>query len=146
MTPPDKLIISDALQIPLSELHYRTARSGGPGGQHVNRTESQVELLWDVAHAASLSPTQRRRIQRALGNRIDKAGVLHLTASSRRSQQQNKREVTERLVRLVRAAIQPPKKRVPTTPSARAKARRLQAKRHRSSIKRRRGRVSGDDW
>jgi ribosome-associated protein len=139
------LHISDNLQIPLRELQYRYSRSSGPGGQHVNRTESQVELLWDVRNAAGLSKTQRHRIEQVLANRIDKDGILHLTASQRRSQLQNKKAVTERFVAVLRAAVKSPKKRVPTRPSRAAKAKRLQEKRHHSDIKQRRGKVTGED-
>ncbi len=145
MKDPDFLTINSHLQIPLSELRFRYTRSRGPGGQHVNRTESQVELLWDVRHAASLSETQRHRIERALANRIDKEGVLHLTSSQRRSQWQNKKAVTERFVALLREAVKPPRKRIATRPSRAAKEKRLQAKRHHARIKQQRGKVRGED-
>jgi len=139
------LHVSDNLQIPLRELQYRYSRSGGPGGQHVNRTESQVELLWDVRNAAGLSKTQRHRIEQALANRIDKDGILHLTASQRRSQLQNKKAVTERFVAVLRAAVKPPKKRVPTRPSSAAREKRLQEKRHHAEIKQHRGKPGTED-
>ena len=145
MIDDEVLHISDNLQVPVSELQYRYSRSGGPGGQHVNRTESQVELLWDVRNASGLSKTQRYRIERALANRIDKDGILHLTASERRSQLQNKKAVTDRFVALLREAIKPPKKRIPTKPSSSAREKRLQEKRHRSEIKQHRGKVKGED-
>lgn len=145
MTDADKLTISDNLSIPTSEIRYRTSRSRGPGGQHVNRTESQVELLWDVRNSPSLSKTQRHRIEQRLANRIDKDGVLHLSSGERRSQLQNKIAVTERFVKLLREALRPPKKRIPTRPSDSAKEKRLQEKRRHSEIKQRRGRVSPDE-
>jgi len=145
MKAPDILTINNSLQIPASELQFRYARSSGPGGQHVNRTESQVELLWDVRHTASLSETRRHRIERALANRIDKDGVLHLTSSRRRSQWQNKQAVTERFVALLREAVKPPRKRIATKPSRTAKEKRLQAKRHHARIKHLRGKVRGED-
>jgi ribosome-associated protein len=145
MTDSEKLHVSSTLQIPLSELRYRTARSGGPGGQYVNRTESQVELLWPVLQSPSLSKTQRYRIMQVLGNRIDREGVLHLTSSQRRSQLQNRRAVTERLLVLLREALKPRRKRVATKPSRAAVERRLQAKRRRSGLKRQRGKVFSED-
>jgi len=145
MNDTEKLYVNSSLQIPISELQYRTARSGGPGGQHVNRSESQVELLWDVQHSPSLSKTQRHRIMQTLKNRIDRQGVLHLTSSQRRSQLQNRRAVTERLAALVREAIKPRRKRVPTKPSRAAVERRLRAKRHRSGIKQQRGKVGREE-
>lgn len=145
MNDPDILTINSSLQIPASELKFRYARSSGPGGQHVNRTESQVELLWDVRSSASLSKTQRRRIERALANRIDKEGVLHLTSSQRRSQWQNKQAVTGRFVALLSEAVKPHRKRIATRPSRAVKERRLRAKRHHARIKQQRGKVRGED-
>ena len=145
MTDSDKLTISDNLHIPTHEIHYRTSRSHGPGGQHVNRTESQVELLWDVRNSPSLSKTQRYRIEQNLANRIDKDGVLHLSSGERRSQLQNKTAVTERFVKLLQEAIKPPKKRIPTSPSDSAKEKRLQEKHHHSETKHRRGKVTPDE-
>jgi ribosome-associated protein len=145
MNESDVLIVNDNLQIPLHELHYRYARSHGPGGQHVNRTESQVELLWDVRRSPSLSKTQRQRIERTLARRIDKEGVLHLTSSVHRSQLANKRDVTDRFVALLREAVKLRKKRVPSRPSLAAKQKRLQAKRRRAQIKQWRGKVRGED-
>jgi len=134
-TDREILHISDNLQIPVNELKYRFSRSSGPGGQHVNRTASQVELLWDVRHSPSLSKTQRYRIEQALANRIDKEGILHLTSGERRSQLQNKHAVTERFVALLREAVKPQKKRVHTQPSDAAKEKRLQEKHHHSEKK-----------
>jgi len=145
MNESEHLKINNQLRIPVSELRYRFARSSGPGGQHVNRSETQVTLLWDVRRAASLTETQRRRIERALAGRIDQSGVLHLVSGEKRSQLQNRRAVTARLVALLREAVKPPKKRIPTHPSKAARARRLQYKRRRSQIKRRRGKVREDD-
>ena len=135
MNDPEKLHISNNLQIPMHELHFRFSRSSGPGGQHVNRTASQVELLWDVRNSPSLSKTQRYHIEQALANRIDKEGVLHLTSGERRSQLQNKHAVTERFVALLREAIKPHKKRIHTEPSEAAKEKRLQEKRIHSEKK-----------
>ena len=75
------LIINSELHLPLAELQYRFARSGGPGGQHVNKTETQVELLFDVAHSPSLTDAQRQRLLTKLKNVIDQEGVLHLTVA-----------------------------------------------------------------
>ncbi len=135
MSDQEFLTIRENLRIPMHELRFRTSRSRGPGGQHVNRSETRVELLWDVRNSPSLSKTQRYRIEQALHNRIDKEGVLHLAASEHRSQQLNKQAVIERLVALVREATKPTRKRLPTTPSEAAKEKRLREKRRRSEIK-----------
>ena len=138
------LFVSDQLQIPTSELHYRFSRSGGPGGQHVNRSETQVELLWDVANSPSLSDEQRERLVEKLGNRIDKDGMLHLTSSETRSQERNRHAVTERFVALLEEELKPRRKRKRTRVPDRAKRRRLEAKRRRSEIKKLRRRVLED--
>ncbi|HEY80813.1 MAG TPA: aminoacyl-tRNA hydrolase [Anaerolineae bacterium] len=135
------LHIRDNLHIPMGELTFRASRSSGPGGQRVNRSETRVELLWDVRHSPSLSKTQRHRIEQALAGRIDKEGVLHLVSGERRSQLQNKQTVIERFMALLREATQPPKKRIPTRPPEAAKERRLREKRRRSEIKKVRGKV-----
>ena len=78
--------ITDTVSIPMSELQFRFARSSGPGGQHVNRTATQVELLFDVANSPSLEEVQRQRVLSKLKSRIDKEGILHLVSQETRSQ------------------------------------------------------------
>lgn len=129
------IIINSELRLPPSEVQYRTARSRGPGGQHVNKTETQVELLFDVAHSPSLNETQRQRILSKLKNIIDNEGVLHLTAQSERSQLRNREIVTARFQEVLAAALRVPKKRRPTKPSAASKAKRIDSKKRRGQIK-----------
>lgn len=132
---PSELSINTHLRLPLSELRYRFVRSSGPGGQHVNKSETQVELTFDVAHSPSLSDVQRQRILSKLKNLIDAEGVLHLTAQSERSQLRNREAVTERFRALLAAALHVPKARRPTKPSAAAKERRIEGKKLRGKIK-----------
>ena len=141
----DVLVIDETVSIPYSELTFRYSRSSGPGGQHVQRSESRVELLWDVANSPSLTEEQRRRTLERLGNRLDQEGGLHLTSQATRSQHENKQEVTKRLQRLLAAALRPRARRKRTKPSAAARRRRLEAKRRRSTLKRLRGPVSPDE-
>ncbi|MCP4165479.1 MAG: aminoacyl-tRNA hydrolase [Chloroflexi bacterium] len=141
----DTLFITDQVQIPTSELSYRYARSGGPGGQHVNRTETQVELLWDVLASPSVNEDMRLRLMAALANRIDKNGTLHLRSSETRSQERNRQAVTGRFVFLLQEALKPRRKRQKTRISKAAKARRRDQKRRRSEVKRGRGRVLRED-
>jgi ribosome-associated protein len=136
-----QLPITNHLAIPASELEYRFVRSSGPGGQNVNKSATQVELTWDVAHSPSLTEEQRARIMAVLPTRIDREGVLHLTASSSRSQLANREEVTGRLQNLLRHALYVPRERHPTRPSQAAKERRLQGKKHRRETKRLRHKV-----
>ena len=136
--------ITNTVSIPMSELHFRFARSSGPGGQHVNRSATQVELLFDVAGSPSLNETQRRRVLRKLKSRIDKEGILHLVSQETRSQLRNREEVVERFQELMREALRIPKRRLPTRPTRAARERRLATKRRQSETKRRRRPVQPD--
>ena len=124
----DDIFISASLTIPMRELSFSTSRSGGPGGQHVNKTETRVELTFDVLNAHSLSPAQRVKILRGLTNRIDTEGLLHITASEERSQFQNKHIAVERFRELLAAVLRPRKRRIATKPSGSAREKRIQSK------------------
>jgi ribosome-associated protein len=129
------VIINSRLSIPLTELRYRFTRSGGPGGQHVNVSATQVELLFDVARSPSLTDAQRARLMGKLGNLIDTAGVLHLTDQSERSQFRNREIVTDRFQSLLAAALRVPRPRHPTKPTAASKEKRLATKKRRGQMK-----------
>jgi ribosome-associated protein len=133
-----ELVITEAVTIPLSELRYQFVRSSGPGGQHVNRSATQVELTFDLAGSPSLDDAQKARARAALKSYVDKDGVLHLASQLSRSQLRNREDVTARFVGLMRRALRVPKKRHPTHPTAGSKERRLAAKRRRSDVKRKR--------
>ena len=135
MPDPSDLQITDTVAIPLSELRYQFSRSGGPGGQHVNRTATQVELTFDVQGSASLDDSQRARVFGKLGSVIDSRGVLHLTSQTTRSQARNRADVTGRFQRLLRRALHVPKPRRPTRPTRTAVERRLQDKRRAGMLK-----------
>ena len=139
--PPDTDIqITETVAIPLTELHFQFSRSSGPGGQHVNRTASQVELTFDVLNSPSLAEAQRARVLSKLKSYIDTRGVLHLTSQTTRSQHRNRAEVVERFTLLLQRALHVPKRRIPTKPSAAAKARRLGEKQRTGVIKQQRRR------
>jgi ribosome-associated protein len=144
-TSDNALVIGPDLRIPLSELQYRTSRSGGPGGQHVNTSSTRVEVSWNVASSPSLSPEQRTRLLQQLATRLDTEGQLRLVSSGTRSQLRNKEDVTDRLRSTVAAALVVRKKRKPTKPSRAAKAARLAAKRKRAATKRQRQPPGGED-
>jgi ribosome-associated protein len=137
---PDEnvLDITPELCLPLSELDYQASRSGGPGGQHVNTSSTRVEVRWDIAGSATLTPEQRAQLLERLKARLDSTGGLRLVSSSTRSQLRNREDVTERLREVVAAALTVRKKRKPTRPSRAAKAARLEAKRRRAVTKQRR--------
>lgn len=130
------LVISSGTIIPFSELSFRTSRSGGPGGQNVNKVESKVELLFDVAGSPSLTDNQRARVRSRLRSRIDSSGILHLSSQSSRSQRENREFVVAELARLIGSALKPAKKRVKTRPSKASKEKRLKAKKRHSEKKR----------
>ena len=136
--------ITDTVSIPISELHFRFTRSSGPGGQHVNRSATQVELLFDVTNSPSLGEAQRQRVLRKLKSRVDKEGVLHLVSQETRSQLRNREEVVERFRELMRDALHVPKSRRPTRPSRAVRKRRLEKKRRRGETKRGRRPVPPD--
>lgn len=131
----DCISINDQLSIPLAELGFRFSRSSGPGGQHVQKNATRVELLFDVANSPSLSDYQRARIQERLASHIDSAGVLHLVAQSERSQLRNREEGVDRFQALMRGALKRRRIRRPTQPTAASIERRLRAKRKRGSVK-----------
>jgi ribosome-associated protein len=141
---PD-LHITDTVTIPMAELQFHFSRSGGPGGQHVNRTATQVELTFDVQQSARLDEAQRARVLSRLKSAIDSRGVLHLTCQATRSQARNRTEVTERFQRLLRRALHVPKPRRPTRPGRAAAERRLQGKRRVGMLKQERRQQSVDE-
>ena len=135
------LVINNQVSIPLAELSFRFSRSSGPGGQHVQKSSTRVELLFDVANSPSLSESQRARVLERLSGYIDSAGVLRLVAQSERSQLRNREEAVTRFQALMRRALKRRKRRKPTRPTAASKERRLREKRRRSEIKQQRGKV-----
>ena len=132
----DDVRVGPTVTIPASELTWRFSRSSGAGGQHVNTTDSRVELSWDLAGTTALTEQQRARARRRLAaSLVD--GVLTVTASERRSQLRNREAATERLAALVSSVIEPPPPpRRPTRPSRGAQQRRLDAKKRRGETKR----------
>ncbi len=130
------LTINDQLQIPTSELTYRFSRSSGPGGQHVNRSETRVELVWDVRQSPSLDETQRQLLLDALYKRIDSEGVLHLVSGETRSQDRNRKAVTDRFVALLHHALRPRRTRKKTRMSRSQKEKRREQKNRQSEKKR----------
>jgi ribosome-associated protein len=135
MPPDSDLHITDDLVIPLSELHFQFSRSGGPGGQHVNRSATQVELIFDVSGSPSLTEAQRARILAQLKSYIDTRGTLHMTSQTTRSQHRNRLEVIERFQQMLQRALHIPKRRRPTRPPPQVKEQRLSKKRRKGTIK-----------
>ena len=130
---------------PEAELSERFILSGGPGGQHVNRTESGVQLRYDVNGSEFLRPEVKQRLLKLAGSRADSGGVITIEAKSHRSQHRNREDARQRLAVLIERAHQRPKKRISTKPTRSAKKKRLKQKRHRGRIKQARGKPAMDD-
>jgi len=136
--------ITRAIAIDSDELVESFVRSTGAGGQHVNTTDSAVQLRFDVAASPNLPDAVKTRLAGLAGRRMTADGVLILRSEGSRSQLLNREEVRERLFALIREATIVPKTRKPTRPGKAAKARRVDAKKARSAVKAGRGRVSAD--
>ena len=133
--------VTRSISIDGDELDESFTRLGGVGGQHVNTTDSAVILRFDVANSPNLPEAVKARMAVLAGSRMTNDGVLVLRSEGARSQLLNRQEVRERLLDMIREATIVPKKRRPTKPSKAAKARRVDAKKGRSTVKAARGRV-----
>lgn len=128
--------IGDGIAIPEDELRFAVSRSGGPGGQHVNKVSTRVTLMFDLESSPSLSAPQKARIRNRLASRVSREGVLRIVSQASRSRTLNQAAAVERFVELLRAALRREKPRRPTGVPAAEKARRLEAKRRRARVKR----------
>jgi len=130
---------------PESELEEKFVLTGGPGGQHVNRTESGVQLRFDVRASSFLAPSVKARLLDLAGRRADSSGVIMIEARASRSQYRNREQARIKLAELIEKASRPPRRRVKTRPTRAAKKKRLRTKRHRSNLKQKRGKPGLDD-
>jgi len=133
------LAIAEGVEIPDDELTFTASRSGGPGGQHVNKTSSKVTLRFDVAHSPSLPPDVRRRLLIALGSRVGADGTVRVVCQASRSQFANRKTAEARLEALLSEALVPATPRFETKVPRAEKRRRIESKKRRGGIKRARG-------
>ena len=126
------------------EFIFQASRSGGPGGQNVNKVSSAVQLRFDVRRSRALPDPVAVRLMRLAGSKLTRDGVIVLTADRFRTQERNRADARERMVALIASAIAPPVKRRPTCVSAGSRAQRVESKVARGAVKAGRGRIKDD--
>ncbi len=139
MAAGEGLRVNRTVLIPADELDVRFAASGGPGGQHANRSNTRVDLRFDVLASSALGPRQKERVIERLGP------IIRVVVDAERSQSRNRAIASQRLAAKLAGALRVPTARVATKPSRAAKARRLDAKRIRGDVKRKRSRPPTED-
>ena len=138
------IVVNDRLVIGEDEFSEKAAKASGPGGQHVNKTSTAIELRYDV-RASALPDDVKERLERLAGSRLTQDWVIVLFSQGSRSQEMNRQEVRERLAELVRQALFRPKARKKTKPTYASKLKRLDGKTRRGGVKAMRGRPGRDD-
>ena len=138
------LRITRNITIEDAEVRFRFVRASGPGGQHVNKVATAVQLRFDVAHSPSLPAEVRERLLSLAGKRVSSHGILTIDARRYRTQERNRQDAIDRLVHWIQRAVQSPKPRRETRPSVAVKKRRLDEKRRRGATKRLRSQVPTD--
>ncbi|OGB92295.1 MAG: peptide chain release factor I [candidate division NC10 bacterium RIFCSPLOWO2_02_FULL_66_22] len=127
--------VTRSLAIDEREIHFDFVRASGPGGQNVNKVSTAVRLRFDILACSALPEDVRARLRSLAGRRVGADGVLSIEARRFRTQGANRQDAIERLVRLLRQAVEKPRARRTTRPSAASRMRRLEAKRRRGQAK-----------
>lgn len=130
-----QVLAIEQVKILKKELSYKTSRSGGKGGQNVNKVETKVEVTFDIANSFALNESQKQIIVSKLKSKLTDEGLLKLSEEKHRSQLANKEAVVEKFVRLLNKALEIPKKRKSTKPTKASKVKRSESKKHRSELK-----------
>jgi ribosome-associated protein len=140
----EDLEVGPGLVIPAAELHESASRAGGPGGQHVNKSNTRVSLRWSVAGSPSLAPEQRERLLDALRGRLTREGELVVSSGAARSRARNREAARSQLAKLIASALAEPAARTPTRPTRASQRRRLDEKSQRARLKQQRAQRDDD--
>jgi ribosome-associated protein len=139
------LEITTTIGIPLDEFSWSYARSGGPGGQNVNKVASKAVMRWDFANSPNVPDAVKDRFRTSFGNRITESGEVVMSSELTRDQGRNREDCLEKLAEMLRSVAKPPKIRHKTKPSKASKRRRLDAKKHNAATKAGRKSPNRDD-
>jgi ribosome-associated protein len=140
----DAIVVTDSVRVPASALTMRAVRASGPGGQNVNKVASKVDLRVDLDAIEGLADSARARLRALAAHRLDADGRLQITSQLTRDQSRNVEDARETVRALITLALREPKRRRPSRPTAAARERRIESKKHRGTTKRLRGRPG--DW
>ena len=136
------IVVTPEITLDESDIEEEFIRASGPGGQHVNKVSSAVQLRFNINTCQCLTTTIKTRLIAITGSSTTEAGILIITARRFRSQERNRQEARDRLINLIKRSLEKPKPRKKTKPSFASRRKRLESKRHRAKTKRSRGKVS----
>jgi len=138
------VVVKNGIVIPAHEIEITASRAGGPGGQHVNKTDTRITVRWNVKTTKALNEIQKERVLKNLEAKLTTEGDLIIHSSASRSQAQNKKEALARLAKEIKKALHVPKKRMKTRVPKAVKEARLREKAHRAKLKKARSKKFDD--